>query len=103
MVYQAHNLSSMSNTTGIVSLFQSVNDSLMYGAFGYMILVVVFIIATISFLLATGNNVTKAITGAAFICFILSLFLRIMDLIPNYVIFVCLILTALSAVATRNS
>ena len=91
-----YNLSSIAeNTTGLASFTQGVNTVLMDGWLGVMILLVITVITFMSFMLST-NVVRKAIIGSSFISFGLSLFLKALNLVPNFAIFLCLIATAIA-------
>ena len=93
MVY---NLSQIANgTTGLAGFTQGVNEVLMFGWLGTLILLVITTITFMSFMLST-NDVRKAVIGSSFISFGLSLFLKALGLVPNLAIFLCLIATAVS-------
>ena len=102
MVYDAYNLTNMGNSSGIVSLIQTVNSELMFDFFGIGLLLTIFIITFLSFLVATGNNASKALAGAAFISFAISILLLLLDLIPNYAMYITLIMAAVSVVFIKE-
>ena len=102
MVYNSYNLTGMGNSSGIVELIQTVNSELMFDFFGIGILLSIFLITFFSFNVATGGNATKAVAGASFIAFGLSLLMTILDLIPNYMLYITLIMTAVSVVLIRE-
>jgi len=90
------------NTTGIFSFVQGVNDVLMFGWLGIMMLIVITIVAFMSFMVST-NDVRKSIIASTFIAFGMSLFLKALGMIPNRAIFVCLILAAISVAWSFSS
>ena len=93
MVY---NMSSIAtNTTGMLSFMQGVNNVLMFGWLGIIMLLVITAITFMAFIVST-NDARKALMGSSFIAFTLSLFLKAMGLIPNMAIFACLIAAAAS-------
>jgi len=104
MVYEAYNLTGggMHNASGIVELMQTVNSELMFDFYGIGILLSIFLIAFFAFHTATGGNATKAMAGASFISFGISLLLIILDLIPNYSVYLLLILAAVSVVFIKE-
>jgi len=102
MVYEAYNLTGIGGTSGIVDLMQTVNSELMFNFYGIGIILSIFLICFFAFHRATGGNATKAMSGASFICFSISLLLIILDLISNYVMYLFLILTAISAVFIKE-
>ena len=96
----SYNLSAISsNTTGILTLMQGVNNVLMFGWLGTMLLVIIFAITLMTFLSST-NNPGKSISTALFITSFLSILLRLVDLVPNKVMFVLIICFAISLAFT---
>lgn len=92
----SYNLTNMSsNITGILSLTQNVNDTLMFGWLGSLFLMGVGVVILTS-LIFTTNDVKRSIAATTFICFGLALFLRAVDLVPDLAIFITLILCAAS-------
>lgn len=88
MVYNLTNISS--NTTGILSLTQNVNDTLMLGWLGSLFLIGVAVVLLTSFLFATGDT-KRSIAATAFISFGLALFLRALSLVPDTAIYITLV------------
>lgn len=101
MVPAPYNLTEMGNNTGIVELTQLVNTNLMEGMLGVLILVTVFGITFLSFM-ATTNHGGKAFVGSSFICFVLSLFLWVLQLIPDVVLIGVLALAAFGVVIVKT-
>lgn len=99
MVY---NLTAIANSSGIVSLFQLVNDELMRGQFGIMILISVWIISFMSFVVVTGGDGIKAMATSSFLSFIICIFLRSMKIVPDLAILITLVMTALFIVMIKN-
>ncbi len=82
------------NTTGILGMTQGINEELMFGWLGIILLIGLSAIIFIAFIKTTGNT-QKAMTATGFITFILALLLRAMQLITNdLVLFITLIICA---------
>ena len=90
-----YNLTTVGNVTGILGLVQTVNSELMQGWFGTGMLLSIFVILMIAFLQGT-QSAGKSLAASSFICFALALLLRAVDLIPDNIIFVTLIICAAS-------
>ena len=93
MVPSPHNLSMMGNATGIVDLMITVNENLMHNLFGILLLSTIFVMCIMAFMVSTANF-GKSLTASSFIVFALSLLLRILDVIPDSVMFGALAVTA---------
>lgn len=93
MVYNLTNLST--NTTGILSLTQNVNNTLMFGWLGSLFLIGVAVVLLTSFLYST-NDVKRSIAATSFISFALALFFRAVNLVPDIAIYITLICAAAS-------
>lgn len=90
----AYNLSAIAdNSTSIVGFIQGVNQELMLGYLGVMMLIGITIIALIAFIQSTGDT-NKAVAAAGFIAFGFSLFLKMLNLIPNVALIITLIVSA---------
>ena len=89
---------SFSNMSGIIGLTQAVNTTLMYGFFGIMLLIAIFLISLSSFFRSTGD-VSQSITSSLFIVFVLSLMLRAINLVPDMAVYALLALLAISVAA----
>ena len=96
-----HNLSYIANATDYLTFIQRVNDKLMFGWFGTMILIVITAICFLAFIQVTDDTKKSAI-GASYIAFILALLLRGMSLIPDIAIIVCIIAVAGSMFAWKK-
>lgn len=101
-IYAEYNLTGMGNSTGIVDLMQTVNTELMFSFFGIGILVVLFLITFFAFLKSSDGDATRALAGSCFICFGMSLLLRILELIPPFAVYICLIGTAISVLLIKK-
>lgn len=89
-----YNLTGMAeNTTGILSLTQNVNDTLMLGWLGSLFLIAITVIVFSSFIFST-NDVKRSVAATAFISFGLCLFLRALSLVPDLAIYITLICSA---------
>lgn len=91
----SYNLSYVANSSGMVQFMQRINSELMKGYFGVSILLTFAAISFIAFMTAT-NNRGKSFIGAAMISFVMCMFLRALELVPNFAFYVCLIIAALS-------
>jgi len=92
----SYNLTQISdNTTGIVTLMQGVNDVLVDGWFGILLLIGISAVIFISMQIPTGNT-RASIMATSFISFGLCVFLAAMELVPDLAIFVTLVITAAS-------
>ena len=95
MVY---NLSGISgNTTGVLSMIQGVNDVLLFGWFGVLILLMVFSISLISFIMGT-QQASKSFIGASFTTMVISFLLFVVNMVPPLAVLICVLLFAGSAV-----
>lgn len=83
------------NSTGLLTLTQTVNDNLMFGMFGIMALLSLFVIFMISFYQKTEHGPTSFIY-ASIICAILSVPMRALSLINELTILIMWTLAALS-------
>lgn len=81
------------NSTGILGITQGVNEVLMFGWLGTLLLIAIIIISFISFLSSTGST-SKSLTGSLFIGFCISLVLGAMNLIYDKTFFIILVLLA---------
>lgn len=91
MVYNLTNIST--NTTGLLSLTQSVNDTLMFGWLGSLFLIGISVVLFTSFLFST-NDVKRSVAATCFISFGLALFLRALSLVPDLAIYITLVASA---------
>lgn len=62
------------------------------------ILCTVFVISLISMLKNPSNTASKAFSAASFITMILSVFARVLDLIPTYFMAIWIVMVGLSAI-----
>ena len=83
------------NATGIVPIMQKVNTELMFGWFGWGTLITIGIILFMAFLVK-NDDPKKAILAASYAVFIMSIFFRALDLVPDLAIFITLIISALA-------
>ena len=94
---QPYNLTLMGNSTGYVQLVQLVSSNLMDDLFGIMTLIAVFVISMMAFIAST-NHPLKAAAVSNFIVFILSLFLRTINLVPDYAVYISLAMVAITVI-----
>lgn len=90
-----HNLTILSNSTGIIGLTTAVNEVFMKNLFGIFVLVTIFILTMLGFMLST-NNAGKSFAASAFICFGLSIFLRVLGWVPDLAMYGSLAIAAFS-------
>ncbi len=83
----------MSNATSLLGFVQGVNNELMFGWLGTMVLIGISIIAFMAFMAST-NDSSKAMVATTFLAFGFAVMLRSMSLIPNLVLYITLIMTA---------
>ena len=96
----SYNLSRVvENTTGILSFTQGVNEVIMDGWLGVLILVSFSTIILISYLHFT-NDPVKSVAGTAFITLTMALLLRAANLIYDRPLFVVLVVCALALAGT---
>lgn len=90
------------NTTGIVSLVQSVNTNLMFNLFGTMLLLTIFVILLLGFVVSNGGSGVKALLPSSFITTMISLIFMGLKLIPPIIFYGCLVLVAISIVLPKE-
>lgn len=81
-----------SGSTGLVGFLQGVN-TMTDGLLGIVILISLTLVFFMGFV-AVSNDAKKAILGSAALSFILTIFLRVMELVVDEVIFITLIVWA---------
>jgi len=82
-----------SNSTGLLSFIQGVNTHLMFGWLGIMLLIGISVILFMSFMITMGE-IKRVIVATTFLTFVIAVFFKMMSLIPNSAMFICLILAA---------
>lgn len=93
------NLSAI-NGTGILPLMQTVNTSLMYGWFGPMLLITIFVILMLGYMAASGNDFKRSAGVASLFTAIFSVFLRSLMLISDMHLLIAWIVAAVIAAIT---
>ena len=94
MVY--YNLTNVtSGNTSILTFTQGVNNVLMHGMLGIMMLVGLWAVIFIS-IMASSNDATKASLTSSFIVFSLAIALAALNLVPTLAIFIPLIVVAIT-------
>ena len=87
---------------GILGFTQGVNSVLLGGWLGVLILIMLGTVFFMHFVYRM-NDPGRALGATAFLCFGLSILLRLVNLIPDMAMYVCLILTAIVIALTfRN-
>ena len=94
---QPHNLTLMGNASGYVELTQLVNTNLMDGFFGDLMLITIFAISFMALVSVTGNSL-KAFATSSFITFIMSIFLRGINLVQDQMIYISLAILVISVI-----
>lgn len=98
----AYNLTEItSNTTGLLTFMQSVNNVLLDGWMGNLILLGLSAVLFISFYFAT-QDLGKTMIGTSVIAFGLSILLRAMLLTSDMTIFITLLVLAFSTAFTMK-
>lgn len=90
-----YNLTQMANVTNFLEFVQNVNTGLMNDLLGVFILISVAAVLIMSFHFST-RDIKGSILATSFICFVLSLLLRALDLVPNLALLACLIICAIA-------
>lgn len=101
----AYNMTSMvaGNDTGMLTLVQSVNNQLMFGWFGALVLMGVGMVIFTSLMFKT-DDITRSMATTMFILFSLSIPMVALELLSPLAIFITLIGAAISiAVSWKNS
>lgn len=80
------------NSTGMVSLVQTINSNLMFHWFGSLAMVAFWTIVYMS-ISKDSDSVSRDFSIASFMTFILALLLRALSLVPDVVIFIPLFVT----------
>jgi hypothetical protein len=94
MVY---NLNSTINATNLLDFAQGTNDIMGgYTIFGYAVLIIVFCVTFIT-LLQNGYRPATGFAAGTWLCMMLCLLLRPMELISNYALWSCVLLSSISA------
>ncbi len=83
------------NTTGIVGMMKGVNDTLMNGYFGILLLVSIWIMLFMGFMKTTAHA-GKSALSSSFIIFILSVLLRALNIVNDLTMYGALALFALT-------
>jgi len=91
-----YNLTMVANESGIVPILQKVNTELMFDYYGWFILIAIAAIAFMAFISTTGDP-KKSIASTMFIAFVMSIFLRAMELVPDLAIYLTLVGAGVSA------
>lgn len=94
----SYNLTGLSsNSTSLVNYVTGINNVLLFGWLGVLLLIGITAITFMSFMFST-NDVKKSISASAFLAFGFSIFLSALSLIPPLALFICLI-SAAAAIA----
>lgn len=101
MTYNLTNIGTNSST-GLLGFVQGVNNELMLGYLGVLLLMGLVMVFFISYFYST-RDVGKSISGTAFVSFGLAIFLRALDLIPDIALFITLIGSAVAIAFLWNS
>ena len=93
----AYNITTISvnASSGLLGMFQGVNDVLFNGFYGAAILMGLGVIFFMAFIAATGDG-KKALAATTTIIFVLSLLLRAVSLVSDKILFITLISMAVS-------
>lgn len=98
----SYNLSIIAdNATSMVGFTQGVNNVLMDGWLGLLLLIGITSIIFLSLLFST-NDAQKAIVASSFIAMVLSFFLRAMSLMSNRVMVIVILIAAISIAFAWN-
>lgn len=98
MVYDAYNLS-LINGTGLQPLIQTVNDNLMFGYFGVLVLLTIGVILFLS-MMAFSNNFKKSIGLTSLVCAIISVMFRMLSFVSDDVVIIAWVIAAIVIMLT---
>jgi len=99
---QPYNLTlALNNASSVVALSQSVNTNLMFGWYGFFVLLGIFCV-TMMISYAVTNSMNKAFMAACWILFLSSIPFRIMGLITDLMMFGFLGLAAFSVALIKR-
>lgn len=88
-----------SESTTATGLFQAVNDHLLMGYFGLMILIGLDVVLFLSFYFSNGDT-RRSMLSVAFISFVFSLALAAAQILPTTALFASLVLSAATIALT---
>ena len=89
-----YNLTGMiDNTTTITSFVVTVNDNLMFGWLGLLLLIGIAVVLFTSFQYST-NDSGKSFTATSYICFVISLLFTALGILNERVAIICLMCCA---------
>ena len=89
----------VTNSTTILGFVQGVNDTLMLGWLGTLFLIGICVVSFTSFIYLT-NDTNRAMAATSFIAFSLALLLRAISLISDLVLYITLIMAAVTIAFT---
>jgi len=99
----SYNLTGISNNTeSVVDFVVNINNELMFGWMGVLLLIGITTVLFMAFMYST-NDVRKSLSASMFIAFGMSIFLGALGLIPPLALFVTLIGSALAIAFTWKS
>lgn len=91
----SYNLTAVSNGTGgMADMVKLVNAELMFGYLGILLLLTIAVIMFISFSTKNPDQAGKNMTATMFICFLLSVLMAAIGLLPDLAVYICFVLTA---------
>jgi len=91
-----YNLSNItSGNTTLLTFTAGVNNELMHGLFGILLLVGLWVVIFIS-IMVSSNDAVKATLTSSFIAFLLAFSLAAIGLVPQLAVFIPLIVTAIT-------
>ena len=85
------NFSYPSNVSSTADLFTTYVNDVTGGLFGMVILLMIFIVAIIS--MQKFDNIKSPFAASSFIVMILAILFRMMEIIPDWVLFISIIMT----------
>lgn len=92
----SYNITAISaNTTGVLSMTQNVNNVLMFGWLGVLFLIGLTVIIFSTFIFVTQDT-KKSVAATAFISSVLSILLRMGDLVPDLAVYITIISAAIA-------
>jgi hypothetical protein len=92
----------VNNTTSILSFAQGVNDVLLFGWLGNLLLIGIALVIFTSYMFKTQDG-PKSLLGTAMITVIFAILFRAMSLVSDITIFICIIFAAGTLVAVNKN
>lgn len=97
-----YNLTQIGNSTTWVDLATIANDQLMFGWFGRLLLLTIFIVVMMAFIQTTGSF-KKSLALSSFFALVIGYLFRIIDILPEKDLFLIIIILAGSLIFMKKA